>query len=207
MSRVHAVVSGAVGVALLSATMTAAQGLIANGEFDIDVSGWTELSAVFLTWDSTSDYQNAPGSGSALIVNAQPGSSNSGATQCVNWIVGGESYDLSAWLRAPTGQTADGHALVFVWWYSQADCVEFSSPGPATGWLYTSDSWVERSVEGSPAPQDAKSAVVYLNVVKESANPGEYQVSFDHVLIKLTGAIFVDGFEGGDFGNWSNVVP
>lgn len=207
MSRIVAIILSAFGVVLLGVSVSSAQSLVVNGDFNQDVLGWTQLSAVTLTWDPTSDFENNPGSGSALVVNAQPGSSSSGVTQCVNWIPGGESYDLSAWLRAPTGQSADGHALVFVWWYSQADCTDFLASGPSTGWLFTSDDWVERSILGSPAPQDAASAVVYLNVVKESDTPGEYQVSFDRVFLNLTGAIFVDGFDSGEFSAWSAVVP
>ena len=207
MSRVVATVSSACCVVLLSASVAAAQSSVFNGEFNTDVLGWNQLSAVTLTWDPTSDYASNPGSGSALVVNAQPGSANSGATQCVNGIQGGESYDLSAWLLAPTGQSASGHSLVFVWWYSQADCADFLSLGPGTAWLFTSDTWVEHSVQGEPAPPGAASAIVYLNVVKESNTPGSYQVSFDHVLFQVTGTIFIDGFDTGDHSVWSAVAP
>ncbi len=206
MSRLDAFITGVCAV-LLSASVASAQSQVFNGEFHTDVLGWNQLSAVTLAWDPASDYEGNPSSGSAVVVNAQPGTANSGVTQCVNGIHGGESYDLSAWFRAPTGQTADGHCLVFVWWYSQPNCSDWLDLGPGTGWVYTSDSWTDRSILETPAPPGAASAIVYLNIVKDSDQGGSYQAWFDHVLLQPTGTIFIEGFDTGHTLAWSTIVP
>ncbi len=206
MSRMVARMAAAVCVAVLGASLAAAQNLVVNADFHGDVSGWTQLSDVTLSWDGSSDYQNQPGSGSAEILNEAAGTANSGAIQCIDGIVGGESYDLSAWLRAPTGQTGEGHATVFVWWYTQPGCSGTMSSGPITPWLYTSDSWVELDGGSGDSPLSVQSALVYLNIYKTSV-PGEYRVSYDHVVFERTGLIFADGFEEGDLMAWSVTMP
>lgn len=207
MGSMIAQMSAAVGVAVLGASLAAAQNLVANGDFHSDVSGWTELAEVTLSWDGTSDYQNQPGSGSAEILNEGAGAANSGAIQCIDGIVGGQSYNLSAWLRAPTGQTGEGHATVFVWWYTEPGCSGTISSGPITPWLYTSDSWVEMDAGSGDAPLSVQSALVYLNIHKTSVTPGAYRVSYDHVVFERTGLIFADGFEEGGLMAWSVTVP
>ena len=199
-------VSIAIGVAMMVASVAAAQNLVVNGDFDNDVSGWTEMSSILLSWDPTSDYQNSPESGSALIVNADL-SANSGAVQCVNGIVGGEAYGLSAWLRAPTGQSGQGNGGVFVWWYVVPNCGGSQTVGPVTGYITTSDSWVEVVAPSEEAPPGTQSAIVYLNNAKTSPTPGEYRVYYDHVLLTAGGAIFSDDFESGDTSAWSATVP
>ena len=199
-------VSIAIGVAMMVASVAAAQNLVVNGDFDNDVSGWTEMSSILLSWDPTSDYQDSPESGSALIVNADLWA-NSGAVQCINGIVAGEAYGLSAWLRAPTGQIGQGTGGVFVWWYVVPDCGGSQTAGPATAYITTSDSWVEVVAPSEQAPPGTQSAIVYLNNAKTSSTPGEYRVYYDHVLLTAGGAIFSDGFESGDTSAWSATVP
>jgi hypothetical protein len=131
-----------IGVGVLATPMAAAQNLVVNGDFDNDVDGWTELS-IPLSWDPTSDYQNSPASGSALIVNAIP-LGNSGAVQCINGIVAGEAYRLSAWLRAPTGQSGQAKRRVFVCGTWSPTAVG-PRPGASDRYITTSDSWVEVS--------------------------------------------------------------
>ena len=194
-----------IGVGVLTMPMAAAQNLVVNGDFDNDVDGWTELS-IPLSWDPTSDYQNSPASGSALIVNAIP-FGNSGATQCVSGIIGGETYHLSAWLRAPTGQNAEGMAGVFVWWWTGSNCGGSMSIGPATAYIFTSNSWVELVAPSEQAPPGTQSGTVYLNNQNKSSTPGAYSASFDHVLLAASGVIFSDGFESGDTSAWSATVP
>jgi len=207
MSRMVPRMLAGVCVAVLGVSLAAAQNLVVNADFHSDVSGWTQLSAVTLSWDGTSDYQNQPGSGSAEILNEADAASNSGAIQCIDGIVGGQSYDLSAWLRAPTGQTGEGYAKVFVWWYTLAGCSGTMSTGPTTPRLYTSDNWIEQDAGSTDAPLSTQSTLVYLNISKTSVTPGEYRVSYDHVVFERSGLIFADGFEEGDLMAWSVSVP
>ncbi len=205
MSRLVARVAGVVFVTVLGASLAVGQNLVTNGEFDTGVAGWTEFSAVTLSWDSQEDYAGQPGSGSALIVNDNLGQSNSGATQCVEAIVGGESYILSTWLLAPSGQqSAQGSAKVFVWWYSEAGCTGYLGQGPATSYITTSDVWVERVGPAGMAPTGTQSAIVYLNNAKTSDTPGVYRVWYDHVVLRNADEIFSDGFESGSLSAWSS---
>lgn len=175
-------VSAAVGVAVLGVSLAAAQNLVVNGDFDTGIDGWTQVSGgITLSWDGASDYQGQPTSGSAMVLNNASVSSNSGAIGCVEGIIGAESYDLSAWLKASTGQSADGNARVFVWWYTEPGCTGTQSWGPTTPYFTTSDDWVLQQAASVQAPLASRSATVYLNVAKTSAVPGEYLVSFDHV--------------------------
>jgi len=202
-------VSAAVGVAVLGVSLAAAQNLVDNGDFDTDVGGWTQLSGgITLSWDGTSDYQGQPASGSAMILNSASGQSNSGVTQCIEGIIGSESYELSAWLKAPTGQSADGNARVFMWWYTGPGCTGTQSLGPTTPFFNTSDDWVLQEAAGVQAPLESQSATVYLNVAKTSEVPGEYMVSFDHVsligksLERVLSFIPAAGLAPGDAGSF-----
>jgi len=189
---------------VMAAAPTTAGNLVANGDFDTDTAGWTPFADVTLEWDATSDATNQPDSGSAVIIADLPDYTNSGAIQCINGISGGALYDLSAWLRVPTGQSASGAARVFVWWYPQPGCVGPPSAGPTTGDVFPSDQWVERTAPSAIAPSDATSAVVYLNAAKQTA-AGTFQASYDHVVL-TSDTIFVDGFESGGTGAWSGQV-
>lgn len=202
-------VSATVGVAVLCVSLATAQNLVVNGDFDTDVDGWTQLSGgITLSWDGTSDYEGEPNSGSAMVLNSASVSSNSGATRCVEGIIGNESYDLSGWLKAPTGQSADGNARVFVWWYTQPGCTGAQSSGPATPFFTTSDDWVFQEASSVQAPLESRSATVYLNVAKTSNSPGEYLVSFDHVSFigksvdRNLSFIPAAGFAPGDAGSF-----
>lgn len=177
-------VSALIGVAVLGVPLAAAQNLVANGDFDADVDGWTNMGgSITLSWDGTSDFEGQPNSGSAKVLNNAPAQSASGVTHCVEDIFGNEFYDLSAWLRSPTGQSADGDASVFVWWYTEPGCTGTQSSGPSTPHFTTSDEWVLQEAPSVQAPLDSRSAIVYLAVSKRSEDPGEYLVSFDHVTM------------------------
>ena len=178
--------------------------LVVNGDFDTGVAGWTELS-IPLVWDS-SDYQDNPTSGSALILNNASSAANSGAIQCVNGIVGGDAYGLSTWLRVPSGQTGSGRAGAFVWWYSEPSCAGTWLEESSTPYITTSDTWREVIASSAVAPSAAQSAKVYLNCFKET-EAGTYQVFFDHVVFHLLGTVFADGFESGGTSRWSATVP
>ncbi len=184
MRSMAARVSAMMAVAVLGVSLSAAQNLVANGDFDTDVDGWTNMGGgITLSWDGTSDYDGQPNSGSARVLNDYPEASSSGVTHCVEDIFGNESYDLSAWLKAPTGQSAVGSSSVFVWWYTEPGCTGVQSSGPSTQYFFTSDDWVFHEAPQVQAPLEARSATVYLSVRKESDGPGEYMVSFDHVSL------------------------
>ena len=194
------IVGGTMAI-VMSAALLSASNLVTNGDFNTGTAGWAHFTDVSLEWDATSDYANQPGSGSAVVIADLPTHVNSGATQCIDGIVGGAPYDLSAWLRVPAGQSGSGSAMVFVWWYTQPGCVGAPLAGLTTDSVYPNDEWVERVALSAAAPLDASSAVVYLNMAKQTA-AGTFEASFDHVVFS-SDAIFSDGFESGGTGAWS----
>ena len=189
---------------ILISGMATAQTLVVNGDFDTNVAGWTELS-IPLSWDGSSDWQGNPASGSALILNNAAFADNSGAIQCVDGIVAGEVYSLSAWLRVPSGQTGTGAARVFIWYYSEPGCAGTWVGESSTPVMAASDVWIGLSSGDTVAPATAQSVKVYLNNFKYTET-GIYQASYDHVAFTLIG-VFADGFESGDTTEWSASVP
>jgi len=205
MSGVYAKISAALGLALLFTGPVVAQNLVTNGDFDDDVAAWTE-GIIPLTWDGTSDCEDDTLSGSALILNNAPSVTYSGATQCIDSIVVGEAYRLSAWLNVPPGQTGSGYATVFVSWFSQPGCGGGWLSDTSTIGISSSDGWTELPAAIGQAPATAQSARVYLNCYKLTSS-GELQASFDHVVFSLATEIFADGFESGTTSVWSGAVP
>ena len=198
------IVGGTMAI-VMSAALLSASNLVTNGDFNTGTAGWAHFTNVSFEWDPTSDYANQPDSGSAVVIADLPTYVNSGATQCIDGIVGGQPYDLSVWVRMPTGQSGSGSAKVFVWWYTQPGCVAGGPlTGPLIGEVYPTDVWVERVAPRVNAPSDAASALVYLNVAKQTAG-GELQAFFDHVVL-TSDAIFSDGFESGGTGAWSGQI-
>jgi hypothetical protein len=204
MTSVVARVLAALAAALLFTGPVAAQNMVSNGDFDDDLAGWTE-GAIPVTWDGTSDYQNDPLSGSALIFNDNPGATYAWARQCVDGVVEGETYRLSTWLNVPS-QTGSGYGTVTIAWYDQPGCGGAWLSGTSTSGIYSSNGWIEIPAAVGQAPPTAQSALVYLVCYKMSSD-GELQTSFDHVVFVLDPPIFADGFESGTTSAWSATLP
>lgn len=192
---------------VLGVTMpVAAQNLVDNGDFDLDVSSWTPISVVDFQWEPL-DSQSDPSSGSGLAANTGNAGSNSGITQCIESIEAGRSYELSAWLDISPSQSGEGNAKLFVWWRDEPGCTGTQSTALATPYTVTTSGWELRSAPAEVAPAGTVSATLYLNVVKSSMVADTFYVSFDDIDLRIEGSLFFDGFESSDTSAWSAVTP
>ena len=158
------------GVVLLLVTRAAfADGLLVNGGFATDLSGWTALKDAQAAWTSV-DGTGAPGSGSADVtsVAALPGVVT-GLTQCVG-VLPGVAYDFGARIRVqnPVGVSA----FVTLSFFSGAGCAgtELSRVSTDTA---PAGAWTMLGGKGAVAPGGVASALFLLSVQKAAAGGSE----------------------------------
>lgn len=172
---------GAALAAGMLAEPARAQNLLTNPDFDnaLQLSGWTEQK----TW-STDDFADDLASGSVEIDNTSAGNNTILMRQCVP-AAPGESFDVSAEIRAASGQSAGAVHFAVVFWLV-ADCLATSDfdavgfvPGPDA--QETGD-WESVSLTGVVAPALTQSAEIQLLVAKTAAG-GSLDAHFDHVFL------------------------
>jgi hypothetical protein len=95
-----------------------AQNLVTNGGFDHNTAGWNNGPITF----SATDALGKPGSGSARFVTPGGNDSVVVADQCVP-VTAGVTYRFGVRAYIPGGQTAVGHAGVWVHFYPAAGCL------------------------------------------------------------------------------------
>lgn len=179
------------------------QNLVANPQFDSDVSEWAADATASIEW-SPADAGGSPSSGSALVNNlSATANDSSGAYQCVDGIVAEVFYRVASEVMIPGGQVETGFAHLLVQWYSGPGCSGFLdlavTPGVSTT---TPDAWYAIHTF-AVAPVSAQSARLRLSIWKNE-DSGMLRAHFDNV--ELERWIFVDGFESGDTSAWSGTV-
>ncbi len=165
-------------VFLLFAHGALSDGLLVNGGFATDLSGWTALKDAQAAWSAV-NATGAPGSGSADVtsVAAAPGAVT-GLTQCLG-VLPGVAYDFGGRMRI---QAATGvSAYVTLSFFSGAGCTgtelaRTSTNTPAPG------AWTLLGQKGAVAPAGAASAAVLLAVEKAAAG-GSADAFFDDVYL------------------------
>jgi len=160
------------GVICLIAPHAGAQNLVVNGNFDGDISNWTdgvgEGTFVFDVLDNV----GAPGSGSGLMSITSTGPLWTGiAIQCLPGVSDANLYDWGARAFIPSGQAATGNVFVQLVWYSTLACT--GSPlasGTQTNLVphTTTDTWVTTRIDAQAPPAGAQSAIIALSVSKTS---------------------------------------
>lgn len=195
-----------VGILIASAAGVESQNLIANADFDSDVSGWNPLGASLTIEWSASDYNGDPSSGSLLGTNTAAPAANLAIDQCVESISPGESYRFAGWVKAPSGQTSTGIVQMFWYWRGSPSCGGTQTLAQSTSWVSDVDEWTYLSTNTEIAPEGAVSVQVVLGIYKTSAVPGTFQAYYDGVDFRIVG-IFSDGFELGTTERWSATVP
>jgi hypothetical protein len=172
-----------IAASLLVAPVASAANLLANSGFDGGASGWQVLSEAGLyrsQWraeDATGDVT----SGSVRVEHLGDGSGiYFGTHQCVA-AEGGATYQASARLRIPVGQTTSGRAQVWVAWFGATGCTSsFIIAAPlvahqvAGGWAQATGSVV--------APAGARAARIELGAELLSA-AGTLAADFDDVVL------------------------
>ena len=174
---------------LATAGTAAAQNLLVNPNFNSDVSGWSFTTPGTFTWDSSLDADSNPSSGSGRLDNTSPAAfGTSFAAQCVA-VTGGSSYDFSAQIRIPSGQTDTGYAAVVANFYNAASCGGSNVGGTSTPQVLstTTNTWVLSQVLAFAAPGTAVSAQVSLWVNK-TEDTGSLVVNFDNAFFGLAGS-------------------
>ena len=178
---------------------------LSNGTFDDDVTGWDPILDTILMWDQA-DAGGDPNSGSARVTNPAGFPSTRGVKQCSDVLQGGHEYALSAMILIESLQPASGWGNLKIDVYPQVDCGGSPVVIQLSPIVYsaTPDEWLE-VVESVAIPSNGQSAWVHLQVSKD-AGTGNFDVIFDNVSL-ASAVIFADGFESGDHGRWSMVVP
>jgi hypothetical protein len=157
--------------------------LVGNGEFDTDLSDWTNLG-VEKTWSEFDD-TNDPSSGSLYIRNEREASIGLLAQQCVP-VEAGADYSFG-YSHFSAGLDADGRAYAGLNWLTGPSCAG-ASAGYESFDSYTSNVWT-RIEAVVTAPAEAHSLQVDLVAMKQVGEVGSlWSVYFDHVRLPEPGA-------------------
>ena len=178
----------------LASTAQAGTADIVNGNFDTSLLGWDLSGTPAPTW-SMLDYQNNPGSGSALLSNAeaQAGARLYPLRQCVSLATAG-SHAIEADGFLPAGH-AGGRLVVSFATRAVADC---SGGANSLGgyFVQSNGSWVHGSMDFVVNPPFTYLDVT-LGIEKDGAG-GLLSGNFDAVQVIDRERIFANGFEVAD---------
>ncbi len=159
------------------------QTLVANADFNRNVSGWVPDPGSKATWNS-SDSQNAKTSGSLLVENDNEedldGMTVEGVGQCIA-VTPGTTYDFAASIIVPKGQDY-GSGQISAWFYDKPSCAGFVDQAYAVAGADSTAQWT--AVSGSLiAPMTAASVMVRLVAQKPFREP-KVQAEFDAVRVR-----------------------
>lgn len=178
----------------LASTAQAGTAVVVNGNFDTSLLGWDLSGTPAPTW-SMLDYQNNPGSGSALLSNAeaQAGARLYPLRQCVSLATAG-SHAIEADGFLPAGH-AGGRLVVSFATRAVADC---SGGANSLGgyFVQSNGSWVHGSMDFVVNPPFTYLDVT-LGIEKDGAG-GLLSGNFDAVQVIDRERIFANGFEVAD---------
>jgi len=169
-----------------------AQNLVPNGTFDTDVNGWNvTLPNVTMVWDAN-DRHGAPDVGSAVITNdfSLTNMRQVVTSSCVTGIVGGQQYDIGAWIEAPTGQGTSGLVSIFAFFYSGPSCASSLGVGFGVTDIAPTDTWTLYNVTNRTAPAGAGSARFEIWNSRSAAVPWEFHV--DDTFVGPPGTVPVE---------------
>lgn len=185
----------ALAALLLASPVARAQNYLSNPGFDADLSGWQLSGAVLPEWDSK-DVLDAPGSGSALVTNAETGESSDVEvlSQCIVIVPG--QHRWSTWVFIPSGQARTGSVVLRYRYYANsANCTggingigghEVSAP---------LDVWVQ--LQGNPiaaAGGGVANSISYVIAVRKTEAGGQFQAYVDDTYL-YKHVVFKDSFE------------
>ncbi len=175
----------------LASTAHAGTAAVVNGHFDTSLLGWDLSGTPSPSW-SMLDYQNNPGSGSALLSNAeaQAGARIYPLRQCVSLATAG-SHAIAAEGFLPAGH-AGGRLVVSYATRAVADC---SGGANSLGgyFVQSNGSWVHGSMNFVANPP-----YTYLELtlgIEKDAAGGLLSGNFDAVQVIDRERIFANGFE------------
>lgn len=187
-------------LAVLLPVGAAAQNLVVNPNFDVDLSGWTAAGGVW----SPLDLAGSPSSGSATWNNTNASTSGSlYVTQCIEISGVFEGFYFGSWVFIPSGQTGTGIADLSLAFYSDTACSDYID-GFGGSAMAELDVWRHVNLEGW-VPTGAGSA--RIGALNQKYGVGEFQVHHDSVIfVRHTLMIFGDGFESADVSDWDSSI-
>jgi hypothetical protein len=167
------------------------QNVVANGQFDSDLSSWSPVSGIgFAHWDSL-DANGSPHSGTVLISNdSVPGGLDTSIDQCVS-ITGGIPYDFAVDIHpdnltplSPSGMRQPlhtGQGYVLFNFYASRSC---GGP-PSSDFVFlgaeSRNEWQSVTRNFTPA-HSVVSALVTVSVIKGPPG-GNVSVHFDNIFL------------------------
>ncbi|MBZ0088849.1 MAG: hypothetical protein K8H90_00575 [Thermoanaerobaculia bacterium] len=197
---------GTGGDPFVLAFSVAASDLLKNPNFDLDLGFWSVVPATpgVVRHDAV-DADLAPTSGSA-IAEYVAGSQFYALSQCVA-VTPGAEYVAGGRARLDSGLGGAPAAYAQVRYYQSSNCTVqplgtelFSSE--VTG--DTAGDWEAFGSSVLVAPASASSA--YVSFVVDAGAAPDFDGYFDRVYFQAPTAIFVSGFESGNFAGWDAVV-
>lgn len=204
MSTVARRMIGAVVAVTAMASAARAQNLIANGEFDVGVAGWSRYgSGGEPTFILLGDHDECASSGAAEFSGNTLDQDNWMRT-CVPGLAPLSAYSLEGRVRFIAG-AADSVLIGIEWHDSTADCLGATVGGfPLTDTLFAggSDVWTLLSNSNVVSPANAGSAYVSLVLHTPSSSSAVVRIDGVH-LVTGHGFLFGDGYESGSLCRWS----
>lgn len=117
-------VAASLALLALCAGPARAQNIVPNGTFDGGIGSFAPNSvAAEIAWDPGVEFDDRPGSGSLRVSdvsNHQPALAI--ASRCVSGHVPAGSYYFEFWTRFAPGETANGKAAAYVYFYPNSNC-------------------------------------------------------------------------------------
>lgn len=193
-----------VAIILVIAGGSFAADLVSNGSFPSDVSGWHLVGRGSL--DHSADGSAAPG---ALQIGGglAGGATQAVAGQCLSPVTPGQTLLFGGSVRVVNGSPASCRIALFE--SAGADC-SWIALGAEIRRTTFSGGW-DALAGGSLTPGAGTGSIeLRLHCTNAEGQTAALDVRFDDVVVSTQGlgdVIFSDGFETGNTGRWSSVVP
>lgn len=169
---------------LFSAPVAGAQNRLTNGDFDVDVSGWSSFDPISFAWDSF-DVDANPGSGSLDLTTFPPPMSFGFfgvVSECVS-VTPGEVLAAKAWVYLPSGQIGPPQASISVQHFASPFCqpldLVVDEFGPGTS---STDQWVELAFT-TVVPVTAQTAHIYAQARNTGGGIQNAMANYDAVYL------------------------
>ena len=191
------------GLLLVAATSAVASGggprgigALVNGDFDNDLSGWTNLYSRPAVWDPL-DADGDPASGSVLVGNDSAvgnGGTRLVLGQCLP-VGGGATVAYGGHILLPTGQPDWTSAAVVVWSFASDNCSLDLLDSYAANIYEPGVDWQAVQGEATLSAQ-ARSVMLLIGVSKAQGVIIETSGYFNRLYMVIAGdGIFANGFE------------
>lgn len=184
--------------------------LLSNPNFDLTVSGWTDVAPAGSNFSHVAvDGEGSAWSGSAQATNTSGAGAHLELNRCVELPPEAvEGITLRALVRMDPIAVDDSRASAELRFFAGPGCtgalLENRQASPVLA--DTAGSFIPVASPGRP-PGGAVSVEAALLADADSGETSVFTVAFDRVSVAADGAIFEDGFEMGDSVEWDSTTP